>query len=60
MAKGPAGVATTRPLTLTAGVPLTVDVRNAIVTIPFKTISFDRLRGTAGKFYSYVRQRASC
>ena len=27
---------------------------------PFKTISFDRLRGTAGKFYSYVRVKASC
>jgi len=27
---------------------------------PFKTISFDRLVGTAGKFYSYVRVKASC
>ena len=27
---------------------------------PFKTISFNRLVGTEGKFYSYVRQRASC
>jgi hypothetical protein len=27
---------------------------------PFKTISFDRLVGTSGKFYSYVRQRATC
>ena len=27
---------------------------------PFKTISFDRLVGTSGKFYSYVRQKASC
>jgi branched-chain amino acid transport system substrate-binding protein len=27
---------------------------------PFKTISFDRLVGKSGKFFSYVRQRASC
>ena len=27
---------------------------------PFKTISFDRLVGTSGKFYSYVRVKASC
>ncbi len=27
---------------------------------PFKTISFDRLVGTAGKFFSYVRVKATC
>jgi branched-chain amino acid transport system substrate-binding protein len=27
---------------------------------PFKTISFDRLVGSAGKFYSYVQVKASC
>ncbi len=27
---------------------------------PFKTISFDRLVGTAGKFYSYVQVKAAC
>jgi branched-chain amino acid transport system substrate-binding protein len=27
---------------------------------PFKTISFDRLVGTSGKFHSFVRRKASC
>jgi branched-chain amino acid transport system substrate-binding protein len=27
---------------------------------PFKTISFDKLVGTSGKFFSYVRVKASC